>query len=481
MVDQHDQRQTSPENDQATPGAGGALLEDEETPPHTQLPPSPTPRIVEGTLVERTLLVPPRPPSSAQAERTRHPAHSLLRWVGQSLMTVLVALCTVLALTPTQPRVMRLFVRLLPAAGATATVTLITDQVDLRRAYTLLAVPAGVVVPPTSHHPAQIEARLLATPLLTQQVTVPTTGRGHQPATQGHGLVTFYNQAPTAQTIPSGMLLSGADGVQVVTDQAVTVPAAHLPAQGQVSVTAHALPTGPQGNIGAKDLDGLCCFAGIAVQNAQAFAGGQDARDFPAVGAQDVRSAAAPLVTTLSSQRQAAVLAQVRAAEQLVHPMQCAPQVRATPAIGAEATQVTVAVRVTCQAEVYNADEMQAKVGALLGQEATTNLADGYTRQGEVTATLSSMTTVDARSGIVAFHVQAEGVWAYHLSAAQLHALTTLVAGQPFQEARAILLHAQGIHQVTITSTDWWDDAGQHTLPADPNRIQVVDFSWVGM
>jgi hypothetical protein len=194
-----------------------------------------------------------------------------------------------------------------------------------------------------------------------------------------------------------------------------------------------------------------------------------------------VRSAAAPLVTTLSSQGQAAVQAQVHAAEQLVHPVQCAPQVRATPAVGAEATQVTVAVRVTCQAEVYNADEMQARVGALLGQEATTNLAPGYTRQSEVTATLSSMTTVVARSGIVAFHVQAEGVWAYHLSAAQLHALTTLVAGQPFQEARAILLHAQGIHQVTITSTAWWDDAGQQTLPADPNRIQVVDFSWVGM
>jgi hypothetical protein len=274
-MDQHDQRETSPEDDQATSGAGGALLEDEETPPHTQLPPPPTPRIVEGTLVESSLLVPaPLRPSSAQAERTRHPAHALLRWVGRPLMTVLVALLSVLLLTPTQPRIMRLFVSMLPAAGATATVTLITDQVDLHRAYTLLAVPAGVVVPPTSHHPAQIEARLLATPLLTQQVTVPTTGRGHQPATQGHGLVTFYNQAPTAQTIPSGMLLSGADGVQVVTDQAVAVPAAHLPAQGQLSVTAHALPTGPQGNIGANDLDGLCCFAGIAVQNAQAFVGG---------------------------------------------------------------------------------------------------------------------------------------------------------------------------------------------------------------
>src|SRR5260370_11693269 len=97
MMDQDAQRQTSPEDDQATSGAVGTLLEDEETPPNTHLPPPPTPRIVEGTLVESTLLVPaPLPPSSAQAERNRHPAHSLFRWVGQPLMTVLIALLTVL-------------------------------------------------------------------------------------------------------------------------------------------------------------------------------------------------------------------------------------------------------------------------------------------------------------------------------------------------------------------------------------------------
>ncbi len=480
MMDQHDQRETPHEDGLAMGEERDDLLEDEEAPIVTSLPP-PTPRIVEGTLVESTVLVPP-PPSSAQAGSYQHPAHSLLRWVGQSLVILLVALCTVLALTPTQPRVMRLFVSLVPAAGAKATVTLITDQVDLHRSYILLAVPAVVAVPLVQPPPqAQIEARLLAAPTLTQQVTVPTTGRGHQPATQAHGWVTFYNQAPAAQTIPTGILLSGADGIRVVTDQAVIVPAAHLPSQGQVTVYAHAVQTGPQGNIGANDLDGLCCFAGIAVQNAQPFAGGQNARDFPAVGERDVSGAATPLVATLTNQGQAAVQAQVRADEQLVHSVQCAPQVRATPAIGAEATQVTVAVRVTCRAEVYNADQVQARVTTLLNQEATTHLGRAYVLQGEVTSIVSTITTVDTRQGVVSLQVQTEGTWAYHLSAAQLHALTTLVAGTPLQQTRAILLHTQGIHQVTVTSTDWWDDASQQTLPQDPNRIQVVVISWAGM
>jgi VCBS repeat-containing protein len=138
-------------------------------------------------------------------------------------------------------------------------------------------------------------------------------------------------------------------------------------------------------------------------------------------------------------------------------------------------------VRVTCQAEVYNTDEVQAKVSAQLGQEATTLLATGYTIQGEVTANRSTITTVDARHGIIALHIQAEGVWAYQLSAAQLHALAALVAGKPLWQAQTILLHTQNIHQVSISSTDWWDDANQQAPPQDPNRIRVTAISWAGV
>ncbi len=484
-MDQDEQiDQPQNEDDQAA-GETEGFLEGEDPFNETPAPPTP-PRIVEGTLVESTLLVHPMPPSlSPGAESNQPPTRSLRRWVQQSIVIVFVAFLTVLVLVPTQAAAMRLFVSLVPAAGATATVTLVTEQVDVRTTYTLLAIPAGVRVPTTSHQhsqpQAQVEARLLAAPTLTQAVTVPTTGRGHQPATQAHGTVTFYNQAPTAQTIPAGMLLTGAYGVQVVTDQAVMVPPAHLPTQGQVTIAAHTVQAGPGGNIGANDLNGLCCFAGIAVQNRQAFVGGANARDYPAVGAHDVRGAATPLTTTLSSQGQAAVQAQVHPNEQLMHPVQCPAQVTATTAVGEEATQVTVTVRVACHGEVYNADEMQARVTTLLNQEATTRLGNTYVLQGAVTPTVSAITTIDAQQGVVSLQVQAEGVWAYQLSPDQLDALTTLVAGKPLQEARTIFLHTQGIHQVTISSTDWWDNASQQTLPQDPNRIQTVVMSWAGM
>jgi hypothetical protein len=478
-TDQDEQRDRPNEDEQATAKIESFLEDEVMNDPGA---PSPTPRIVEGTLVESTLLVPSTPPtSSPQAERDWHPTRSLRQWTHQGVLITLVALLTVLALVPTQAGAMRLFVTLVPVAGPTATITLVSDQVALNHTYTLLAVPAGVAVPTTQQQQPQVEARLLAVPILTQAVTVPTTSRGHQPAQQAHGLVTFYNQAPAAQTIPAGMLLTGVDGVQIVTDRAVVVPAAHLPTQGQVTVSAHAVQTGPQGNIVANDLNGLCCFVGIAVQNVQAFVGGATARDYPAVGARDVSEAATPLIATLTSQGQAAVQAQVHPNERLVHSVQCPSQVTATPTVGEEATQVTVTVHVSCRAEVYNTDQVQAQVIRLLTQEATTHLGSAYVLQEEVTSTLNNVTTIDIPRGILSLHVLAEGVWAYRLSAAQLHTLTALVAGKPFQEAEAILLHAQGIHQVSITSNDWWDDATHQALPLDPNRIRVVVISWAGV
>jgi hypothetical protein len=475
MAGQDGQTEQASHLDENTQAAEMDVLQDEAIADDAA---APTPRIVEGTLVE-SILVGPSPSAPAQPEGAASRLRTLGRKGQQCALLLLAALLTVLLLVPTQASAMRLFVSLVPAAGPSATLTLVTEQVDLHRTYTLLASPTHLAAPMIQQQ-AQVGARLLTSHYLTQAVTIPTTGTGHRPAMQGRGRVTFYNQAPTAQTIPAGLLLSGADGVQVVTDTLVVLPAAHLPTQGQATVAAHAVQVGPRGNIGANDLDGPCCFVGIAVQNAQAFSGGANARDFPAVAARDVTGAATPLITTLTRQEQAAVQAQVRAHEQLVHPVQCSPRVTANPAVGQEATQVTVRVSVTCAAEVYNADEVQSRITALLSQEATTHLGSAYTLQGEVTWTLSAISVVDGRRGIVNLHVQAQGLWAYQLSTAQLLTLTTLIAGKHTQEAQTILLRMQGIRQINITSSDWWDDLSQQALPQDPGRIQVLVISWAG-
>jgi hypothetical protein len=98
--------------------------------------------------------------------------------------------------------------------------------------------------------------RSLSTLTLSQARTVPTSGTGHQDAAAAHGMVTFYNALSLVQTVPAGEMLTGTDGIQVVTDQDAVIPAAILPTFGQATVTAHSLQIGPIGNIGAYDLSG---------------------------------------------------------------------------------------------------------------------------------------------------------------------------------------------------------------------------------
>src|SRR5260370_36863551 len=105
----------------------------------------------------------------------------------------------------------------------------------------------------------QIPGRLLETVTLSQAKTVPATGTGHQQAQAAHGFITFYNALPAPQTVPAGELLTGSDGVEVVTLQEAAIPAGTLTTNGQVTVPAQAVNVGPGGNITAEDIYGKCC------------------------------------------------------------------------------------------------------------------------------------------------------------------------------------------------------------------------------
>src|SRR5260370_26325249 len=64
---------------------------------------------------------------------------------------------------------------------------------------------------------------------LSQSQITQTTGHGHQDATQATGELIFYNGQATIQTIAVGTIFTGADGIEVATDQAVTIPAGNPP------------------------------------------------------------------------------------------------------------------------------------------------------------------------------------------------------------------------------------------------------------
>jgi len=326
-----------------------------------------------------------------------------------------------------------------------------------------IAIPA-VATP----HQGQAQARFLQARTQTSRSTIPATGSGHQDAQSARGQVTFYNLATYSIAIPAGVTLTGRDGVQIVTESATQVPAGNPPTMGSATVAAHALHTGPRGNIAAGDIDVLCCADGIVVKNQQAFGGGRDARSFTAVSQADIDGAAAPLVSGLMPRARADLLGQARPGERSIPPT-CAPQVLSDPPLGQEANQVTVSVSVTCRGAAYNARQVDSLAAAALQQQANAALGSRYLLAGQVTASEEPAGITEPHPGTLVIPVAVRGLWIYQIDRSALRALARQLAAKDPAAARAMLLRIPGVAQASIELS--WNAS---TLPADSNQIKIV-------
>lgn len=347
-----------------------------------------------------------------------------------------------------------LTVFVLPLLFPEATVTIVPVSKQVQTTTTVTLTGASGAIP----------GRTLSAVTMSQEQTAPTTGRGHKDAQPAHGLITFYNAAPYAQTIVAGTLLTGNDGVQVVTDQSITVAAAVMPTEGQASVTAHTLTTGPASNIQVGDIYGLCCVQGISAANS-AFTGGQTAHDYQSVTQQDITTVAASLKKSLDQSEQAALQTQVQSSETLVTPLPCQESVTSDHHPGDEASQVHVTVSETCTGIVYNTLAYQDDITQVLNRQAGTQLSEGYTLIGQVQSSITQVSTNKQQH--TTLHVTLAGTYAYQLSQEQQQAIKASIAGKSKTEATAAILHTAGVQSVSITSTQG------DKLPGDTNRIHV--------
>lgn len=309
----------------------------------------------------------------------------------------------------------------------------------------------------------QIQGRQLATLTMSQSKTVAATGNGYQPAQAAQGWITLFNALPAPQIIPAGTLILGQDRVQVTSDSTVTIPAANLPIDGQVSVSAHATEPGPAGNIAALDIDGPCCRNNVFAKNPVVFTGGQNARSFQAVSAQDIQGASIALETVLTQDVTAAYQAELVNGESLIIPAPCGKQVQSDYPKGVEAKHVTVTVMETCQGMAYNTLQMQILASQALNQK---RQAGAYQLNGlslHIHLTPSNTHPEEVQ-------VQAQGTMVYQWSQQQQKALVALIAGKNEAQAITILLQQPGISHVSITLAG--RDTG--TLPGNASRIQFT-------
>jgi len=282
--------------------------------------------------------------------------------------------------------------------------------------------------------------------------------------------VTFYNGQFQSIFLAAGTVLTGASGVQILTDQDATIPAGNPPSYGQVSVSAYAMSPGLRGNIPAYDINQACCATSVLVKNLQPFTGGQNERDFTTVSQQDIHKISTPLKAAVTQSMHGALQGQLKPDEQL-QLLSCTSTVSSDHQIGAEATQVKATLSQTCSAVAYSSQELATKATAFLSTQALQKTGAGYSLFGTVHISVKQASINHTTTPLVFLSFSASGTWMYGLSHAAQKQIKHLIAGKTTQETLQMLTTLPGIEQVSIQFTGF----GNATrLPKTTGYIHII-------
>ncbi len=348
----------------------------------------------------------------------------------------------------------------MPFLTPSADITIVTQSQRITTTSILQIVTNGVADPTKK----QIPGRILPAITMSQQKTVLTTGTARQDAKEAHGFITFYNAAPYVQIVQARTMITGADGIQIITDQDATIPAAVMPTEGQVTIGGHAAIKGPQGNIKVGDVYGPCCRLNVFVANG-AFHGGQNTRNYRSVSLRDITTIVKSFKNSLKQSVQAALQTQIQASETLVAPLSCTSNVTSDHQAGEEATRVSIVVSESCTGIVYTTQALMTLATQLATQVAITRLGTAYTLTGVQTSIIQAIQKDHGSSDL---QVKSVSLWAYSFGLEQQQAIKSTIAGMSRNKATATLLHLTGVQSVAISLKSGTD------LPADAQYIHLL-------
>ncbi|EFH80000.1 baseplate J/gp47 family protein [Ktedonobacter racemifer] len=352
--------------------------------------------------------------------------------------------------------------RLFP--GSSASVTITPEKRIFKNVYAISAITW--VPDPTLH---QVAAHFISVTTSPHTKTVQTSGRGMIQATNALGLLTFYNALPYSQNIPAGTIFADEKGIQVATDETITIPAANPPTEGSMSSIAHALIPGAQGNIPALDFkETTCCHAGITLTNHDAFSDGQDARPYSYVQQSDIDMAVSNLTAEMTTEGQQAIQGKIQSGEQQAGNAKCSASSSASHSAGERSNSVTVSTTMTCIAEVFNRDDAYAMAANLLKSDATQTFHSNYALTSRLKTTLINA-VIQNPQGMASLHIEAQGQWVAQFDVASRQEMARLIAGLNAASAQDLLLRRPGITQARITVTD----SPGNVLPLDEHKIII--------
>jgi len=345
-----------------------------------------------------------------------------------------------------------------------ATITIFPIEKTLSQGYSYLAV-TGTADPGRN----QIPSRLLSFSTPTKTETIITTGTGYTPAIQAKGTITFYNEAPYSQTISAGTVITDADGIKIVTDKAVTIAPGNGVTNGSAQAPTHTIQAGAHANIPPLAINTLCCLNGILAKNISPFTGGLDPKPYPMLSKADLQREAAHLAGILSPLAKEGIKTRMRSDEQNLVPMQCSLHTTSSPKVGEKGAIARVSVSETCIAQVYDNAALQRLISVQFLQDAAQQLGSNFVQSGSLTIVKRKTTLLDRIHAAYELSVCATGTMIFHLTAPQLRAIATQIAGKPVAQAQRELLKLSGVAGVYIQLPHQSDIR----LPTDPGSIEL--------
>ena len=141
---------------------------------------------------------------------------------------------------------------------------------------------------PVTRAVIRVPAVLLPLRTFTATVAIISTGVKVYPATTAHGWLTFSNGSIIGQSIPTGFTVAATNGVPVMTDAAVYVPAATANGFGKVTVSARLGRNSV--NLPAYSVN-FVIGSSLFVRNLSPFTGGRDSYSVKYVTTTDKQAA----------------------------------------------------------------------------------------------------------------------------------------------------------------------------------------------
>ncbi len=378
-----------------------------------------------------------------------------------AILLVLLMLSLIAGIAIATPGGLGGITHILPGATTTATVTITPVSSDKKNTYVIEAVTGR-----PNAKVRQVQARILKASIASTQPSI-VQASGSIPGIRAAGALTFLNTTSSAKTL-SSVILRGASGVPITFNGPITVPA--VP-PSEITVTGFAVNVGAGGNIGALDINGNCCTAGIIVKNGS-FGGGQDPQAHAVVVQADINAATNRLVASLRPKALSDLQQQVHANEQVVpNTLQCLNRALSDITVnhnaGDHASSVSAGGTVVCTEEVYDHDGALSMAKSLLKADVSKKLGTNYAPplDKDIAAGVTQATVIDTK-GTVSLNVSAQGLWVYQFSKTVLQGFKNTIARESEQAAMNYLLQQPGVKSVNIqiSSGNTLPDAADITI-----------------